>query len=148
MAREHHPQLFVEHDKGLPHGGNNSFRISPPFPDPVFSLFALRDINKRDDHPVNFVIRCPVRRKATNKSTSVIRLHLKFQRLQGLQYFRSIFLKMIGRQAMGNVREGPANVAGDQVENTCCARCITLNVQLFIQKDCGNVGRTHQVFQV
>jgi hypothetical protein len=111
-------QVFVQHDKRLDHGIDDTFgKHLRQLGCGKFDLFGLAvrgDVGEGQHHAINDVFEGAVGFHACHVPNSVVGLHFALAWNQGFQHDAQLAQQVLTLQIQGNVTQRMAHIAGDQ----------------------------------
>ena len=113
-----------------------------------FERFGDADVPERDDHAVDAVVQGPVRHDAHGEPAAVARADGLFREAEFPQHLAGIVRQIRIDEIRREVGDGPADVAGDKIDDFGRLGGETADVKLSVEKQRGDVGAVEEVFHV
>src|SRR5688572_30051865 len=98
-----------------------------------FGAFALRNVKERDDDSVDPVLGRPVRQYPHQEVTVVQRAHFLFYCVQRFEYGFGVVRKIDTFQTARNIRQRPAKIRCDKIEQVTSGRREKLDTKTAIE---------------
>src|SRR5262249_40870596 len=108
----------------------------------------LRDVDERNDHPVDLVVYGPVRTEPHQIPTTVSAGHLALDRHQIPEDLARVHRQFVVAELMREIGYRPAQVVDRDIEQFRESRSKPLDPQTGIQEQSSEVARGHQILEV
>ena len=117
-------------------------------PQLFLGFFALCDINEVQDHAIDPVLPRAIGNDAHEEILAALVAHLAFDWNQIVEDALGVLRQAGIVDLAGEIRERPADVAREDVEQFLDSRGESLDPQLAIQKNRADIGRSDEILQV
>lgn len=135
-------QIYGQHRifRRLDNRGEIKFRFFRPF--------AFGDVDKIQNHAVNAVVECSIRREAGEIIQPVLVGDFVFDGREFSQNPFGIACQIVVNQFVRKMRERSPDVGFGDAEKIFDQRRVAFDLQILVEKNRGDVGRRHQILYI